>query len=105
MIHTGYDAMAKQASKLKGGSKEQASALLEKARADLPAKPTKKAAPAKAAPAKAAAAAPASKPVVDVDMVDYDEPAERPSTAKAGGAKAKPKAGAAGKKVRNLILN
>ncbi|KAM6980607.1 cytoskeleton-associated protein 5-like [Aplochiton taeniatus] len=55
MMHLGYDKMNKAASKLKPASKDQVVALLEKARAAMPAKPTApaKGAPAKAAPAKA----------------------------------------------------
>lgn len=45
MIHTGYDAFVKQASKLKPASKDQIMALLEKAKANVPAKPSKKTVP------------------------------------------------------------
>uniref|UniRef100_A0AAY4E6W4 TOG domain-containing protein n=1 Tax=Denticeps clupeoides TaxID=299321 RepID=A0AAY4E6W4_9TELE len=61
MMHLGYDKMNKATSKLKPASKDQVVAMLEKARAMMPAKP---AAPAKASPPKASSSAsvPASKP-------------------------------------------
>ncbi|KAL6480806.1 hypothetical protein MHYP_G00118390 [Metynnis hypsauchen] len=59
MMHLGYDKMNKATSKLKPASKDQVVAMLEKARAVMPAKP---AAPAKAAPSKPAQSAPAAKP-------------------------------------------
>lgn len=66
MIHVGYDSVAKATSKLKPASKDQIMGIIEKARANLPAKPVK---------AKKAASAPAvSKPVKD----DYDEPEPPP---------------------------
>lgn len=62
MIHTGYDSMLKATSKLKPASKDQIMGILEKARANLPAKPVKT--------KKAASTSAVSKPVKD----DYDEP-------------------------------
>uniref|UniRef100_A0A8B9HUE7 Cytoskeleton associated protein 5 n=1 Tax=Astyanax mexicanus TaxID=7994 RepID=A0A8B9HUE7_ASTMX len=59
MMHLGYDKMNKATSKLKTSSKDQVVAMLEKARAVMPAKP---AAPAKAASSKPAQSAPAAKP-------------------------------------------
>ncbi|XP_062581374.1 cytoskeleton-associated protein 5-A-like [Saccostrea cucullata] len=67
MIHTGYDSVFRACSKLKPASKDQIMAIIEKAKANLPAKPVK----AKKAPAKASSAA------VVVD--DYEEEVKAPS--------------------------
>ncbi|XP_076003140.1 cytoskeleton-associated protein 5-like isoform X2 [Genypterus blacodes] len=76
MTHLGFDKMNKAAAKLQPVSKDQVVALLEKARAIMPAKPT---APAKAAPAKAAAAAtapPAKPPAAPKQAVAVTESCE-----------------------------
>ncbi|XP_022338484.2 cytoskeleton-associated protein 5-like [Crassostrea virginica] len=62
MIHTGYESVFRACSKLKPASKDQITAIIEKAKANLPAKPTKT---KKSASAKAAAA--------PVSMDDMDE--------------------------------
>ncbi|KAM5316415.1 cytoskeleton-associated protein 5 isoform 2-T3 [Glossophaga mutica] len=97
MMHLGYEKMAKATGKLKPTSKDQVLAMLEKAKANMPAKP---AAPAKAtskpmggsAPAKFQ---PASAPVEDSSTV---EPKPDPKKAKALGVSSKAKS-AQGKKV------
>ncbi|CAB1322741.1 unnamed protein product [Coregonus sp. 'balchen'] len=75
MMHLGYEKMLKATDKLKPASKEPVSALLEKARAVMPAKPapppgkagaTKSISPSKAKP----------KPVID----DYDDDEPEPET-------------------------
>uniref|UniRef100_A0A8C9SES7 Cytoskeleton associated protein 5 n=2 Tax=Scleropages formosus TaxID=113540 RepID=A0A8C9SES7_SCLFO len=58
MMHLSYEKMLKATGKLKPASKDQVVAMLEKARAVMPAKP---AGPAKAGPAKAAPSAPPPK--------------------------------------------
>ncbi|TSQ92631.1 Cytoskeleton-associated protein 5 [Bagarius yarrelli] len=84
MMHLGYEKMCKATSKLKPASKDQVVAMLEKARAVMPAKP---AAPAKAAPSKAAQSTPPAKsspapaksqPAVD----DYSPPEPKQDTKK-----------------------
>ncbi|XP_026802210.3 cytoskeleton-associated protein 5 isoform X5 [Pangasianodon hypophthalmus] len=84
MMHLGYEKMSKATNKLKPASKDQVVAMLEKARAVMPAKP---AAPAKAASSKAAQSAPPAKPapapaksqpVVD----DYSPPEPKQDTKK-----------------------
>lgn len=87
MIHVGYECCFKIATKSKPVSKDQLMQILEKARANLPAKPVK-AAPQ---PAKIAApSAPAKKVEIydDADEVDMPLPAARPQTAPEGKAKA-----------------
>ncbi|XP_049928605.1 cytoskeleton-associated protein 5 isoform X1 [Epinephelus moara] len=87
MMHLGYDKMEKAAGKLKSASKDQVLAMLEKARAVMPAKP---AAPAKAGGGKGSAeqgrAASASRQPAVEDFVD-----SKPEAKKVRG-------GAAGKK-------
>ncbi|XP_063053472.1 cytoskeleton-associated protein 5 isoform X2 [Engraulis encrasicolus] len=60
MMHLTYEKMSKATSKLKPSSKDQVMAMLEKARAVMPAKPAGPAKAASAAPAKAAAPSSAS---------------------------------------------
>eukprot|EP00069_Balaena_mysticetus_P002600 bmy_04117T0 len=99
MMHLGYEKMAKATGKLKPTSKDQVLAMLEKAKANMPAKP---AAPAKAtskpvggsAPAKFQ---PASAPVED-SVSGTVEPKPDPKKAKALGVSSKAKT-AQGKKV------
>lgn len=69
MIHTGYESVFRACSKLKPASKDQIMAIIEKAKANLPAKPAKT---KKGASAKAAAAP------VSMDDMD-DEPKAAPS--------------------------
>ncbi|KAL4642009.1 cytoskeleton-associated protein 5 isoform X1 [Arapaima gigas] len=95
MMHLGYEKMLKATGKLKPASKDQVVAMLEKARAVMPAKP---AAPAKAAPAKATPSAPPSKAApapVKSQSVSEDSGVfeSKPETkkAKAGGPAAKGK--------------
>ncbi|KAL7402023.1 hypothetical protein ABVT39_008297 [Epinephelus coioides] len=87
MMHLGYDKMEKATGKLKSASKDQVLAMLEKARAVMPAKP---AAPAKAGGGKGSAeqgrAASASRQPAGEDFVD-----SKPEAKKVRG-------GAAGKK-------
>ncbi|XP_032379164.1 cytoskeleton-associated protein 5 isoform X4 [Etheostoma spectabile] len=87
MMHLGYDKMEKAAGKLKAASKDQVLAMLEKARAVMPAKP---AAPAKSGGGKGSAersrAASASRQPASEDFVD-----NKPEAKKVRG-------GAAGKK-------
>ncbi|GAB1602380.1 cytoskeleton-associated protein 5-like isoform X1 [Argonauta hians] len=85
MIHVGYECMFRAATKAKLASKDQLVQTLEKARANLPAKPTKTVKPA-ANPAKVAPAA-----AVKAEVVDYDDepdaqppPMSRPQTAPEG---------------------
>ncbi|KAK6191581.1 hypothetical protein SNE40_003232 [Patella caerulea] len=68
MIHTGYDSFLKASSKLKPASKDQIMAILEKARANLPAKAPKSKKPA--ATAQPVQSAPSSR----FDDYDDDEP-------------------------------
>lgn len=99
MMHLGYEKMAKATGKLKPTSKDQVLAMLEKAKANMPAKP---AAPGKAtskpmggsAPAKFQ---PASAPVEDA-VSNTVEPKPDPKKAKAPGVSSKVKS-AQGKKV------
>ncbi|KAF6102760.1 cytoskeleton associated protein 5 [Phyllostomus discolor] len=92
MMHLGYEKMAKATGKLKPTSKDQVLAMLEKAKANMPAKP---AAPAKAtskpmggsAPAKFQ---PASAPVED-SVSSTVEPKPDPKKAKAVGVSSKAK--------------
>lgn len=84
MIHTGYESVFRACSKLKPASKDQIMAIIEKAKANLPAKPAKT---KKGASAKAAAAP------VSMDDMD-DEPKAAPSrplstASSEGGAEAK----------------
>ncbi|KAL7402022.1 hypothetical protein ABVT39_008297 [Epinephelus coioides] len=93
MMHLGYDKMEKATGKLKSASKDQVLAMLEKARAVMPAKP---AAPAKAGGGKGSAeqgrAASASRQPAGEDFVD-----SKPEAKKVRGGAAGKKA-AAGKK-------
>uniref|UniRef100_A0A2K6FDQ8 Cytoskeleton-associated protein 5 n=1 Tax=Propithecus coquereli TaxID=379532 RepID=A0A2K6FDQ8_PROCO len=99
MMHLGYEKMAKATGKLKPTSKDQVLAMLEKAKANMPAKP---AAPTKAtskpmggsAPAKFQ---PASAPAED-SVSSSAEPRPDPKKAKAPGVSSKAKS-AQGKKV------
>uniref|UniRef100_A0A2K5E3D4 Cytoskeleton-associated protein 5 n=1 Tax=Aotus nancymaae TaxID=37293 RepID=A0A2K5E3D4_AOTNA len=99
MMHLGYEKMAKATGKLKPTSKDQVLAMLEKAKANMPAKP---AAPTKAtskpmggsAPAKFQ---PASAPAED-SVSSSAEPKPDPKKAKAPGLSSKAKS-AQGKKV------
>uniref|UniRef100_A0A8C9IDU0 Cytoskeleton-associated protein 5 n=1 Tax=Piliocolobus tephrosceles TaxID=591936 RepID=A0A8C9IDU0_9PRIM len=99
MMHLGYEKMAKATGKLKPTSKDQVLAMLEKAKANMPAKP---APPAKAtskpmggsAPAKFQ---PASAPAED-SVSSSAEPKPDPKKAKAPGLSSKAKS-AQGKKV------
>ncbi|XP_075858079.1 cytoskeleton-associated protein 5 isoform X3 [Microcebus murinus] len=99
MMHLGYEKMAKATGKLKPTSKDQVLAMLEKAKANMPAKP---AAPTKAtskpmggsAPAKFQ---PASAPAED-SVSSNAEPRPDPKKAKAPGVSSKAKS-AQGKKV------
>ncbi|XP_028842813.1 cytoskeleton-associated protein 5 isoform X3 [Denticeps clupeoides] len=93
MMHLGYDKMNKATSKLKPASKDQVVAMLEKARAMMPAKP---AAPAKASPPKASSSAsvPASKPASALSKPqapseDFTEPKPETKKVKPGGPAAK----------------
>nr|XP_032630954.1 cytoskeleton-associated protein 5 [Chelonoidis abingdonii] len=99
MMHLGFEKMAKATGKLKPTSKDQVLAMLEKAKAIMPAKP---AAPAKASSRVVGGAAPAkfqsaSAPAEDSESSTM-EPKPDPKKTKAGGATSKAK-GAQGKKV------
>ncbi|XP_060032467.1 cytoskeleton-associated protein 5 [Erinaceus europaeus] len=99
MMHLGYEKMAKATGKLKPTSKDQVLAMLEKAKANMPAKP---AAPAKASskPAGGSASAkfqPASAPVED-SVSSTVEAKPDPKKTKAPGVSSKAKS-AQGKKV------
>ncbi|KAI4893382.1 hypothetical protein NFI96_022503 [Prochilodus magdalenae] len=99
MMHLGFDKMNKATSKLKPSSKDQVMAMLEKARAVMPAKP---AAPAKAAPSKpsAPAAKPASAPAKSQPPVeDYSVGEPKPDTKKVKSA------GPAAKKMNSVEQN
>ncbi|XP_034734169.1 cytoskeleton-associated protein 5 isoform X3 [Etheostoma cragini] len=78
MMHLGYDKMEKAAGKLKAASKDQVLAMLEKARAVMPAKP---AAPAKSGGGKGSAepsrAASASRQPASEDFVDNKPEAKK----------------------------
>lgn len=69
MIHTGYESVFRACSKLKPASKDQIMAIIEKAKANLPAKPAK---------TKKGASAKASAAPVSMDDMD-DEPKAAPS--------------------------
>ncbi|KAM9470532.1 cytoskeleton-associated protein 5 isoform 2-T2 [Clarias gariepinus] len=100
MMHLGHDKMSKATNKLKPASKDQVVAMLEKARAVMPAKPAgpAKAAPSKASqsapPAKAAPAPAKSQPVMD----DYSPPEPKQDTKKSKTAAPAQKKGVVGKK-------
>uniref|UniRef100_A0A8C8WQP7 Cytoskeleton-associated protein 5 n=1 Tax=Panthera leo TaxID=9689 RepID=A0A8C8WQP7_PANLE len=99
MMHLGYEKMAKATGKLKPTSKDQVLAMLEKAKANMPAKP---AASAKAASKPMGGSAPAkfqpaSAPVED-SVSSTVEPKPDPKKAKALGVSSKAKS-AQGKKV------
>uniref|UniRef100_A0A7M4F8P3 Cytoskeleton associated protein 5 n=1 Tax=Crocodylus porosus TaxID=8502 RepID=A0A7M4F8P3_CROPO len=99
MMHLGFEKMAKATGKLKPTSKDQVLAMLEKAKANMPAKP---AAPAKASSRMAGGAAPAkfqstSAPTDDSGSSTMEYKPD-PKKAKAGGAASKAK-GIQGKKV------
>ncbi|XP_010023181.1 PREDICTED: cytoskeleton-associated protein 5 isoform X2 [Nestor notabilis] len=99
MMHLGFEKMAKATSKLKPTSKDQVLAMLEKAKANMPAKP---AAPAKASSRVAGGAAsakfqPASALAEDSGSNSMESKPD-PKRAKAGGASSKAK-GVQGKKV------
>lgn len=98
MIHVGYECYFKAAAKAKPASKDALMQILEKARANLPAKPAKA---VKAAPQPAKVAAPSAtvkkmEVCDDEDDVDMPLPAARPQTAPEGKAKAG-KSGVAGR--------
>ncbi|XP_072518967.1 cytoskeleton-associated protein 5 isoform X2 [Salminus brasiliensis] len=100
MMHLGYDKMCKATSKLKPSSKDQVVAMLEKARAVMPAKP---AAPAKAASSKSAQSAPAAKPASapaksQPAVDDYSGGESKPDTKKVKSAGSAAKKGVVGKK-------
>ncbi|KAM9557666.1 cytoskeleton-associated protein 5 isoform 1-T2 [Guaruba guarouba] len=92
MMHLGFEKMAKATSKLKPTSKDQVLAMLEKAKANMPAKP---AAPAKASCRGAGGAAPAKfQPASALAEDSGSSSAESkpdPKRAKAGGASSKAK--------------
>ncbi|XP_014457711.1 cytoskeleton-associated protein 5 isoform X2 [Alligator mississippiensis] len=99
MMHLGFEKMAKATGKLKPTSKDQVLTMLEKAKANMPAKP---AAPAKASSRMAGGAAPAkfqstSAPTDDSGSSTMEYKPD-PKKAKAGGAASKAK-GIQGKKV------
>ncbi|XP_068947644.1 cytoskeleton-associated protein 5 isoform X1 [Petaurus breviceps papuanus] len=99
MMHLGYEKMAKATGKLKPTSKDQVLAMLEKAKANMPAKP---AAPSKSSskPAGGAGAAkfqPVSAPVED-SMASSGESKPDPKKARGGGVSSKAK-GVQGKKM------
>uniref|UniRef100_A0A8C3HQP7 Cytoskeleton associated protein 5 n=1 Tax=Chrysemys picta bellii TaxID=8478 RepID=A0A8C3HQP7_CHRPI len=99
MMHLGFEKMAKATGKLKPTSKDQVLAMLEKAKAIMPAKP---AAPVKASSRVVGGAAPAKFQTASAPAEDSGsstmEPKPDPKKAKAGGAASKAK-GAQGKKV------
>lgn len=99
MMHLGFEKMAKATSKLKPTSKDQVLAMLEKAKANMPAKP---AAPAKASSRVAGGAAPAkfqpASALAEDSGSNSMESKPDPKRAKAGGASSKAK-GVQGKKV------
>uniref|UniRef100_A0A8C4HMH1 Cytoskeleton associated protein 5 n=1 Tax=Dicentrarchus labrax TaxID=13489 RepID=A0A8C4HMH1_DICLA len=82
MMHLGYDKMTKATGKLKPASKDQVLAMLEKARAVMPAKP---AAPAKAGGGKGSPPTPPEEPVPPPPSKDKDSNASKkpPSKGKA----------------------
>ncbi|XP_034051282.1 cytoskeleton-associated protein 5-like [Thalassophryne amazonica] len=93
MTHLGFEKMNKAAGKLKPASKDQVVALLDKARAVMPAKP--------AAPVKAAAAPPAKPPPAVVTVQDNSEATEDKSDSKT----TKAASGQKGKHRRSQELN
>ncbi|XP_006157853.1 cytoskeleton-associated protein 5 isoform X1 [Tupaia chinensis] len=98
MMHLGYEKMAKATGKLKPTSKDQVLAMLEKAKANMPAKP---AAPAKAASKSIAGSAPAkfqptSAPAEDSVCSTVDLKSD-PKKAKAQGVSSKAKSAQAKK--------
>ncbi|XP_041367175.1 cytoskeleton-associated protein 5-like isoform X2 [Gigantopelta aegis] len=88
MIHTGYDSFAKAASTLKPASKDKIIVILEKARGNLPAKPTK-----------ARKVAPAATPVESSRFDELDEENKPPPAAstKKEKSESKPKTAIRGK--------
>ncbi|XP_010190132.1 PREDICTED: cytoskeleton-associated protein 5 isoform X2 [Mesitornis unicolor] len=99
MMHLGFEKMAKATGKLKPTSKDQVLAMLEKAKANMPAKP---APPAKACSRAAGGAAPAkfqaSSALAEDSGSNTMESKPDPKKAKAGGTSSKAK-GVQGKKV------
>ncbi|XP_066107509.1 cytoskeleton-associated protein 5 isoform X2 [Saccopteryx bilineata] len=99
MMHLGYEKMAKATGKLKPTSKDQVLAMLEKAKANMPAKP---AAPAKATSKPVGGSAPArfqpTSASVEDSVSSTVEPKPDPKKAKALGVSSKVKS-APGKKV------
>ncbi|KAM6311968.1 cytoskeleton-associated protein 5 isoform 2-T2 [Aegotheles albertisi] len=99
MMHLGFEKMAKATGKLKPTSKDQVLAMLDKAKANMPAKP---AAPAKASSRVVGGAAPAkfqpASALVEESGSNTMESKPDPRKAKAGGASSKAK-GVQGKKV------
>ncbi|XP_050752876.1 cytoskeleton-associated protein 5 isoform X6 [Gymnogyps californianus] len=99
MMHLGFEKMAKATSKLKPTSKDQVLAMLEKAKANMPAKP---APPAKASSRVVGGAAPAkfqpASALAEDSGSNTMESKPDPKKAKAGGASSKAK-GVQGKKV------
>ncbi|PKK31197.1 cytoskeleton associated protein 5 [Columba livia] len=99
MMHLGFEKMTKATSKLKPTSKDQVLAMLEKAKANMPAKP---APPAKASSRVAGGAAPAkfqpASALAEDSGSNTMESKPDPKRAKAGGASSKAK-GVQGKKV------
>ncbi|XP_062856912.1 cytoskeleton-associated protein 5 isoform X2 [Trichomycterus rosablanca] len=97
MMHLGFEKMSKATNKLKTASKDQVMAMLEKARAVMPA------APAKAAPSKAAESVPAAKPASapaksQPPVEDYSAPEPKADTKKPKSTGPAAKKGALGKK-------
>ncbi|GAB0190350.1 cytoskeleton-associated protein 5 [Grus japonensis] len=99
MMHLGFEKMAKATGKLKPTSKDQVLAMLEKAKANMPAKP---APPAKASSRVVGGAAPAkfqpASALAEDSGSNIMESKPDPKKAKAGGASSKAK-GVQGKKV------
>ncbi|XP_058162245.1 cytoskeleton-associated protein 5 [Dasypus novemcinctus] len=98
MMHLGYEKMAKATGKLKPTSKDQVLAMLEKAKANMPAKP---AAPTKATSKPPGGSAPTkfqSAPAPEDSVSSSVEPKPDPKKAKALGVSSKAKS-AQGKKV------
>uniref|UniRef100_A0A8C3HP73 Cytoskeleton associated protein 5 n=1 Tax=Chrysemys picta bellii TaxID=8478 RepID=A0A8C3HP73_CHRPI len=88
MMHLGFEKMAKATGKLKPTSKDQVLAMLEKAKAIMPAKP---AAPVKASSRVVGGAAPAKFQTASDSGSSTMEPKPDPKKAKAGGAASKAK--------------
>uniref|UniRef100_A0A8C2TR84 Cytoskeleton associated protein 5 n=1 Tax=Coturnix japonica TaxID=93934 RepID=A0A8C2TR84_COTJA len=101
MMHLGFEKMAKATGKLKPTSKDQVLAMLEKAKANMPAKP---APPAKASSRAGGGAAPAkfqpASALAEDSGSNVTESKPDPKKAKVGGASSKTK-GVQGKKVLN----